>query len=420
MTPLVAALSILMGLTLGLLGGGGSILAVPILLYAAGQGSKEAIATSLLVVGATSLASAIQHARAGNVRYKTAIIFGAVAMVGAYGGGFLARYLAGSTLLLLFAAMMVIASVFMFRKSRASSSEDGTEEQNPEEAHKGREPAPWLAAVEGLSVGAVTGLVGAGGGFLVVPALVLLGRLGMRAAIGTSALVIALKAFAGFAGHATHVAIDWSLAGYVTAFAVLGTVVGARIVPRIDSAKLRKAFAVFVLLMAGFLVYQEAPDSLVAAVLVERWPFWASGAAIGAFVLLLLYRTGRPLGVSSGYADACAAPFDPSARRSWRLPFLLGIVCGGVVAALAAGTFHPSLAMGTFDQWVSPSLWMKAAVFTGGGTLLGFGARLAGGCTSGHGIMGMAVLARSSVVATILFMISGFLAAQVVRHLGGV
>lgn len=400
-----AGLSAVMGVSLGLLGGGGSILAVPILLYVVGMDPKEAIATSLLVVGATSAVCAVQLGRAGHVRWRTGLVFGAVAMVGAYGGGWAARYVSGTVLLLLFAAMMVAAGVAMLRR-RTADLEPST-------------PSLWKAAAEGLVVGAATGLVGAGGGFLVVPALVLFGGLGMRAAVGTSTLVIAMKSFAGFAGHATHVAIDIQIAAVVIGFAVAGALVGTALVRRVDPARLQRAFGLFVLVMAGIIVWKQSPPELVHAVLVERWPFWAGGAAIGAFVLVFLAVTGKALGVSTGYADACSAPFDPEARRSWRLPFLAGIVGGGLLAAWGSGGFAPTATMGMFDALVTASLPAKAAIFTAGGVLLGFGARLAGGCTSGHGIVGMALLARASLVATAVFMVTGVLVTHLMLATGG-
>ena len=395
MIALLAALSGLMGLTLGLLGGGGSILAVPLLHYVVGVDAKEAIATSLLVVGATSAVCAVQHARGGHVHWRTGFVFGAVAMAGAYGGGWAAQFVSGNTLLLLFAAMMVAAGVAMLRKRKNV------------EPVPGHRMALWKVVAEGLVVGAATGLVGAGGGFLVVPALVLLGGLDMRSAVGTSSLVIAMNSFAGFAGHAGHVDIDWTMAATVIGFAVVGSVVGISLLRRIDPARLRRGFGVFVLVMAAVIAYQQASDELLHAVFVERWPFWAGGAAIGAFVLVFLWATQKALGVSTGYSDACSLPFEPTARSSWRLPFLVGIVGGGLLAAWGAG-LAPTTSMGLFDTLVTASMPVKAGIFAGGGVLLGFGARLAGGCTSGHGIVGMAQMARSSLLATGVFMITGF------------
>lgn len=156
---------------------------------------------------------------------------------------------------------------------------------------------------------------------------------------------------------------------------------------------------------------------MLLASTVDRWPFWAGGLAVGGCVLLLLFATRNLLGVSTGFADACAAPFDTTIRRSWRLPFLLGIVAGGFVAALVTGSFSLRWTMGMFDERVTAAFVPKALIFLGGGVLLGFGSRLANGCTSGHGIVGTALLAKSSWIATAAFMITGF----VVTHflLGG-
>ena len=248
MLIVVASLAVLIGVSLGLLGGGGSILAVPVLTYAAGLTAKEAIATSLLVVGMTSGVALISHAKRGNVEWRTGAIFSFTAMAGAYVGGLAAAWFSGASLLLLFATMMVVTSVAMFR---------GKGHLQGKESHD--KPLPMgLVVGEGLLVGAATGLVGAGGGFLVVPALVLLGGMPMHKAVGTSLMVITLKSFAAFAGHASHVSIDWSLAALVTAAAVVGSCVGAAFAKRVPAELLRKIFAGFVLLMAGYVIWREA------------------------------------------------------------------------------------------------------------------------------------------------------------------
>jgi hypothetical protein len=166
MTALAIALAVLVGLTLGMLGGGGSILTVPLLVYVAGLDAKAAIATSLLVVGVTSAVGAVSHARAGRVQWRTGLIFGAAGMVGAYTGGRVAHYIPGEILLLAFAAMMIATSVAMLR---------GRREVEAAKVHHQLPVARVL--LDGVVVGLVTGLVGAGGGFLVVPALALLGGL---------------------------------------------------------------------------------------------------------------------------------------------------------------------------------------------------------------------------------------------------
>lgn len=238
------ALAVVVGITLGLFGGGGSILTVPLLIYVTGLGTKEAIATSLVVVGITSIGALVTHARAGRVQWRTGLIFGATAMVGAYVGGRLGPLVPDTVLLVGFALMMLATSVAMIRGRRDTSPREAGEH------HIG------LVLVEGVVVGLVTGIVGAGGGFLVVPALVLLGGLPMATAVGTSLLVIALKSSAALAGYLSAVQIDWSLALAVTALAVAGSILGGRFAGRLDPDRLRRGFGVFVLAMAVFVLAQ--------------------------------------------------------------------------------------------------------------------------------------------------------------------
>jgi uncharacterized membrane protein YfcA len=242
----VLVLSVGVGVALGMLGGGGSILTVPLLVYVAGLDAKEAIATSLFVVGVTSAVGAFSHARAGRVRWRTGLLFGAAGMAGAYAGGRVAEYLPGSLLLVAFGLMMLATAVAMLRGRRAPEGTVHTE-------------LPLLhVGLHGVVVGVVTGLVGAGGGFLVVPALVLLGGLPMGAAVGTSLVVIAMKSAAGLAGYLHSVQIDWGLALAVTAAAVLGSVLGGRLVGRVDSDVLRRAFGWFVVVMGVFVLGTQA------------------------------------------------------------------------------------------------------------------------------------------------------------------
>ncbi|MCH9702999.1 MAG: sulfite exporter TauE/SafE family protein, partial [Actinomycetia bacterium] len=169
MIALTIGLAVFVGISLGLLGGGGSILTVPLLAYVAGMDAKQAIATSLLVVGVTSAIGAISHARAGRVQWRTGLIFGGAGMAGAYGGGLLARFIPGTVLLTGFAVMMIATAVAMLRGRKNTEGA-----ASPAGAERGHHlPIPTIIA-EGLVVGLATGLVGAGGGFLVVPALVLL------------------------------------------------------------------------------------------------------------------------------------------------------------------------------------------------------------------------------------------------------
>lgn len=269
-------LSVLIGVSLGLLGGGGSILTVPILIYAMGIEPKSAIATSLFVVGVTSLVGSISHARAGRVRYRTGLIFGVAGMIGAFLGGKLAHYIAAEILLLAFALMMIATAVAMLRGRKEVKAPVTTE-------------LPVAKVFfEGIVVGVVTGLVGAGGGFLVVPALALLGGLPMNIAIGTSLLVIAMKSFAGLAGYLGHVSVDWQVALSVTGAAVVGSFVGAALAGRIAQETLRKGFGWFVVVMAVYLLNKQLPPSVVASeayqtFVVRGWPVWS---AIGVSLMV--------------------------------------------------------------------------------------------------------------------------------------
>ena len=247
MLLLTLAAAVLIGVALGVLGGGGSILTVPILVYLSGLDAKHAIAMSLFVVGVTSAIGAIPHARAGRVRWRTALLFGATAMAGAYGGGRLAELVPGGWLLAGFGVMMLATAVAMLREQRA----------RPAGAH--REQPVLLVVAEGIVVGAITGLVGAGGGFLVVPALVLLGGLPMAVAVGTSLVVITMKSFAALAGYLSTVQIDWGLALAVTAAAVVGGVLGGRLAGHIPDRLLRQGFGWFVVVMGVFVLTRQLP-----------------------------------------------------------------------------------------------------------------------------------------------------------------
>ena len=241
------ALAALIGLSLGLLGGGGSILTVPIFVYVLGIGAKEAIAMSLAVVGATSLFGAASHWRSGNVNVRVALIFGVWAMAGTYLGARLAVFFSGAAQLALFAVVMLLAAVFMFRPPRLTAEPDAT-------------PKPMslaLIVVEGIAVGVLTGLVGVGGGFLIVPALVLLGKVPMKQAVGTSLLVIAMKSAAGFVGYLGQVEVDWLFMGMFSAVAIAGILIGTWLVRFVPQHALQRAFAVFLLVMGGFILYQN-------------------------------------------------------------------------------------------------------------------------------------------------------------------
>ena len=245
MTALGLALAALVGLTLGLLGGGGSVLTVPILVYVLGFGAKQAIAMSLGVVGTASLFGSLAHWRSGNVDLRTAFSFGAFAMCGAFLGARLAAFVSGPAQLVAFAVVMVLAALSMLR-GRVGEADAGP-----------RTPPLLTLAMVGAGVGALTGLVGVGGGFMIVPALVLLARVPMRQAVGTSLLVIAMNSAAGLSGYLGKVEVPWGFMAAFTAVAVGGIVVGARLVRHVPQAALKRGFAVFLLVVGGFILFQN-------------------------------------------------------------------------------------------------------------------------------------------------------------------
>ncbi len=246
MSLLGLALAALIGLSLGLLGGGGSILTVPVLVYVMGFGPKEAIAASLGVVGTVSLVGSLAHWRVGNVDLRMALLFGAFAMGGAYLGAHLSAFVGGQTQLVVFAGVMLLAAASMLRGR-----------SGPEGGEAPRAPRLATTAAVGVGVGALTGLVGVGGGFLIVPALVLLARVPMRQAVGTSLLVIAMNSAAGLAGYLGRVEVPWGFVAVFAAVASGGIVLGSRLVKRVPQEALRRGFAVFLLAMGSFILYQN-------------------------------------------------------------------------------------------------------------------------------------------------------------------
>jgi uncharacterized membrane protein YfcA len=252
MLHLTAILAALIGLALGTLGGGGSVLAVPLLIYVAGMSDKTAIATSLFIVSATSAVAALGHARAGNVRWRGALTFTPLAMMGAYLGGRVSQWVPGWLLIGLFAGMMLGTAWSMWR-GRVERDGGGS---NP--------PKPIAyVGVLGLLVGIVTGLVGAGGGFLVVPALAILVGMPIRAAIGTSLVVITANSAAALFGYLGHVDIDYRFAVIIAFAASMGAVAGSQLVTRIAAKSLRRSFAVLVLVMGTILLVRALRAAIV-------------------------------------------------------------------------------------------------------------------------------------------------------------
>ncbi len=255
---LLGILSTLIGVLLGLLGGGGSILTVPVLVYLADLSTKSAIVTSLIVVCITSSIAVINHAKAGRVCWKTGGIFGTAGMAGAFMGGRMAAYIPDPILLVLFASVMLVASLAMLRNKKAQNA-------TPQVAGKLCPQHLPVAAIlfDGVLVGLITGLVGVGGGFLLVPALNYLAGLPIRAAIGTSLFIIVVQALAALAGHASHLDINVSLTALVTGCAVAGSFAGSHLSTKVSSDALKRGFGVFVFCLGCFLLYKEINQQII-------------------------------------------------------------------------------------------------------------------------------------------------------------
>ncbi len=245
--------AVCIGISLGLIGGGGSILAIPVLVYVMEVPAKSAIAMSLVIVGIVSLIGVIPHWQQGNVNFKTAALFAPAAMLGAYIGARIASlpFITPTVQLVSFAVMMLVAAFLIIRKG-TSESDEKLELKSDSDPHDKYQ----LVAIpaEGLGVGLLTGFVGIGGGFMIIPTLVLLGKTPMKEAIGTSLIIIALKSVTGFLGYLGHVSINWNLMISFTVVASLGTIAGAYLTKFIDGKQLQKVFGGFVAAVAIFIL----------------------------------------------------------------------------------------------------------------------------------------------------------------------
>lgn len=254
-------LAVLVGISLGLIGSGGSILTVPILVYIMAVEPVLATAYSLFIVGTTALVGGIKSALLKKVDFKTVVIFGIPSIISVYLtraflvpllpevffsiGNF--KFTKPIALMLLFAVVMMMASVSMIKPSKEREEESNTIKYN----------FP-LILIEGLFVGVLTGLVGAGGGFLIIPALVLLAKMPMKLAVGTSLFIIAAKSLIGFLGDLKgNQVIDWSLLFYFTLASVIGIFIGIYLSKKVHGAKLKTGFGWFVLLMGIYIILKE-------------------------------------------------------------------------------------------------------------------------------------------------------------------
>lgn len=253
--------SILIGVSLGLIGGGGSILTVPVLVYIFNMDAAVATVYSLFIVGLTSAVGSVNYFKRGLINLTTALLFGIPSVAGV----FLARWLIVPFipdhvftigqfavtkhifLMMLFALLMVAASFTMITRPTTVVAANG----------KSYCKNYALTIIQGMGTGIVTGLVGAGGGFMIIPALVFVLKLPMKEAIGTSLLIIAFNSLLGFAGSATHINIHWAFLLTIAAFAVAGIFIGNRLSKKIDGAKLKPAFGWFVLIMGIYIILKE-------------------------------------------------------------------------------------------------------------------------------------------------------------------
>ncbi len=257
---------LLIGVGLGLLGSGGSILTVPILAYGLGHADRVAIAESLLIVGAIALVGSLPYIFHRRISWRNVFAFGIPGMAGTWLGAAAATFFTGAVQLLVFGVVMLAAAVFMLRNGSAS------QDAKPQRSH-----SLALVAVEGIAVGAVTGFVGVGGGFLIVPALVLLRGLRIHYAIGTSLLIIAMKSTVGFWKYQEilrieELAVHWPTIGIFVLLGAVGAVIGTQIGHRLDPRLLRRTFATFLVVMSLFIVFRETRSIVSAAGSAETAP----------------------------------------------------------------------------------------------------------------------------------------------------
>ena len=284
---LIAGLAVVIGILLGLLGGGGSILTVPVLVYLADLPAKSAIVTSLIVVGCTSLIATISHACKKRVCWKTGAVFGGAGMLGAFVGGRLSAFIPDAILLVLFAIIMLTASISMLRAGKPANDDAPIENERFCPL-----TLPIFAILfDGFILGMITGLVGVGGGFLLVPALGHFANLPMHAAIGTSLFIIVLQTGAALLGYMNHIQIDINLTAIVTVCAILGSFVGSSLTSYISSYYLKKGFGVFVFLLGCFLLYKELSFEIIQqieVIIAENQAFIQGASSVVA--VFLTYR----------------------------------------------------------------------------------------------------------------------------------
>lgn len=248
---LAAAFGVAIGVSLGMLGGGGSILAVPVLVYGLGQPVRDAVPTSLLVVGGSAMAGALSHLRSGRVPWRSASLFGVAGIAGSFGGAWVNHRLREDLLLIGFSILMLVAAAAMLRKR--GERDETAAATSCENAWRER---PLMVVAVGLGVGALTGLFGVGGGFILVPAWTLAMGCPVQVSVGASLFVIVLNSGGALLSHMGSGSIDVTVALPFTAAAVVGAVVGERLAARVAGDRLSRWFAYLVVAVAVFVLAQ--------------------------------------------------------------------------------------------------------------------------------------------------------------------
>jgi uncharacterized membrane protein YfcA len=288
---LTITLSAIIGLLLGLLGGGGSILTVPMLVYVLHLEPKNAVVTSFVVVGVSSLMALIPHARRGSVCWKSGVVFGFTGMIGAFAGGRMAGHFSGDGLMTLFGVVSLVTGIQVLSRTKPRllpGLENAPNKICPLSV-------PFLRVLfDGFFVGGLTGMVGVGGGFLIVPALTLMVGIPMQGAVGTSLLIITMNAVAGLIGYSGHVTPDLHLTMLIAVAAIVGSAVGAWLSAYVNPKWLRRVFGAMVVLVAGYVLSQSVTPRLIDS--IESWfgnPHKLKWTLLGLLVCWLILRISR-------------------------------------------------------------------------------------------------------------------------------
>lgn len=259
--------ALLIGLTLGLLGSGGSVLTVPVLVYLVGHNAKISIAESMAIVGLIGIASAIPYARSKQIDWKSVIYFGIPGMIGTFVGAWLGGFSSDAIQLAVFGVVLILAAAFMIRKAFFSKDQSNEEDSVAADADRHITIFETLKiTLEGLAVGVLTGFVGVGGGFLIVPALIVFGKLPMRLAIGTSLVITVLKSFIGFAKYQHYLvehsmSVDWGTIAIFSLIGIVGGLIGQQLNSRINQRVLQQSFAIFLVLVGSFILIREGSSA---------------------------------------------------------------------------------------------------------------------------------------------------------------